>query len=83
MTAERWFDHDQRVLGMYVAGLLVWVNTGPAEETAVLPGAPWAAGYDTVLDTGDEQPAPGPRVEPGTSIVLTPWTVRVLRVQPA
>jgi isoamylase len=83
MTAERWFDHDQRVLGMYVAGVLVWVNTGPAEETAVLPGAPWAAGYDTVLDTGDEQPAPGPRVEPGTSIVLTPWTVRVLRVQPA
>ena len=83
MTAERWFDHDQRVLGMYVAGLLVWLNTGPAEETVVLPGAPWASGYQPLLDTAEDRPAAGPPVDAGAPVTLAPRTVRVLRVHPA
>jgi glycogen operon protein len=82
MTAERWFDHGQRVLGMYVPGLLVWLNTGPVEQTVQLPGAPWASGYQPLLDTADEQPSAGPPVDAGAPLTLAPWTVRVLRVQP-
>ena len=82
MTAERWFDHDQRIIGMYVAGLLVWVNSGPAEQAVVLPGAPWAAGYETLLDTADEQPTAREPLDAGTQLALTPWTVRVLRALP-
>jgi isoamylase len=82
MTAERWFDHDQRVLGMYVAGLLVWVNTGPADETVVLPGGPWASRYQPLLDTADEQPAPGEPVDSGIPVTLAAWTVLVLRALP-
>jgi glycogen operon protein len=71
MTPERWFDHDQHVLGMYLSGrpgpegsavasLLVLLNTGPDAAEVVLPGLPWARTYDTLLDTSDERPTPGP-----------------------
>jgi len=85
MSAEHWFDHDQQVLGMYLAGrheadtpLLVLLNTGAAAQPVRLPGDPWARRYDTLLDTADEQPAPGPSHDAGDTVTLAARTVRVL-----
>ncbi len=92
MTAEAWFDHDLRVLGMHLdattegdsgdpAGgqsLLVLVNTGPDEERFTLPGAPHATSYRVLLDTSDEQPGPtGPETDAGGAVVLTPHSIQV------
>ena len=89
MAPEGWFDHDQRVLGMYLAGkpgrdgggdvcLLVLLNTGPATEPFVLPEQPWGTSYDVVLDTHDEQPTPGARVPAGSAVDLVPHSLQVL-----
>jgi glycogen operon protein len=89
MTPERWFDHDQRVLGMYLSGrpggrdehvssLLVLLNTGPEEAEVVLPGPPWAASYDTLLDTVDERPKAGPGVPAETALQLGARSLRLL-----
>jgi glycogen operon protein len=88
MTPERWFDHDQRVLGMYLSGrpgplapavssLLVLLNTGPAEVDVVLPGPPWATSYDTLLDTMDEHPKPGPALPAGSAVALGSRSLRL------
>ena len=92
MTAEAWFDHDLRVLGMHLdattagdsgeaaggASLLVLVNTGPDEEPFTLPGAPYATSYRLLLDTTDEQPGPsGPDMHAGGDVVLTPHSIQV------
>ena len=45
----------------------------------MLPGAPWAAGYEALLDTADEQPTARAPLDAGTPLALAPWTVRVLR----
>ena len=86
MSAEGWFDHDLRVLGLHLAGevaedssLLVLLNTGPDEETFTLPAQPWASSYRCLLDTTDERPArTGPEVTAGTAVMLTPHSVQVL-----
>jgi glycogen operon protein len=89
MTPERWFQHDLRVLGMYLSGrpagpdqavasLLVLLNTGPAPTGVRLPGPPWASSYDVLLDTRDARPTPGPTHEHGTSVELAPHNVLVL-----
>ncbi|HEU4913268.1 MAG TPA: glycogen debranching protein GlgX [Actinomycetes bacterium] len=88
MTAEEWFDHDLRVLGMYLSGpptpgepeatsLLVLLNTGPTAESALLPGMPWGAAYELLLDTADELPTAsgGPAV---TTVTLAPHSLQVL-----
>jgi glycogen operon protein len=96
VTPSQWFDHDHRVLGMYLSGsgsavevdvagrgaarLLVWVNAGPVEEDVVLPGAPWGAAYDVLLDTADERPTPGLRHDAGGRVRLSPFSVAVLGV---
>ncbi|MEP6762072.1 MAG: glycogen debranching protein GlgX [Sporichthyaceae bacterium] len=92
MTAEAWFDHDLRVLGMHLdahatgdandpasgRSLLVLVNTGPDEERFTLPGAPYATAYRSLLDTSYELPgATGPETPAGTSLVLTPHSIQV------
>ncbi len=96
MTPERWFDHDQRVLGMYLDGrprsgddarpaLLVLLNTGPATESVVLPGPPWAAGYQVLLDTVDEQPQGAvdrPAPEAGATTEVAPHSVVILLACP-
>ena len=88
MSAERWFDHDQQVLGMYLADrhegdtpLLVLLNTGAADQPVRLPGDPWARRYGTLLDTTDEQPVPGPSCAAGDVVTLGGRSVRVLRVE--
>jgi len=94
LSPERWFDHEQRVLGMYLSGgaaasgrtegaasLLVLLNTGPDDSTVRLPGPPWARSYDLLLDTGDEKPAAGPSVSAGSTHGLPPWTLQVLAAQ--
>jgi isoamylase len=85
MSAEHWFDHDQQVLGMYLAGrheadtpLLVLLNSGAAEQPVRLPGDPWGRRYDTLLDTADEQPAAGRAHDAGHVVTLAARTVRVL-----
>jgi glycogen operon protein len=89
MTPEQWFDHDQRVLGMYVSGppavvgdgstpVLVLLNPGPEAARVVLPGTPWATAYDTLLDTADEQPVRGATHGGGATVVLGPYTLRLL-----
>ncbi|MDQ1604936.1 MAG: isoamylase [Actinomycetota bacterium] len=96
VTPSQWFDHDHRVLGMYLSGsgsgsradvagrgagrLLVWVNAGPVEEAVVLPGAPWGTEYDVLLDTADERPTPGLRHDTGGRVRLSPFSVAVLGV---
>jgi isoamylase len=87
MDPDRWHDHDQRVLGMLLAGeaaevadaasLLVVLNTGPAPEPVLLPAGPWRH-YDELLDTADEQPAPGTRLVAGQTVTLAPHSVRLL-----
>jgi glycogen operon protein len=89
MTAEAWFDHDLRVLGMHLdahaAGhpdpgrsLLVLVNTGPHEQPFTLPGAPYATSYRSLLDTSDERPTATDAETPaGTTVVLTPHSIQV------
>ena len=88
MTAEGWFDHDQRVLGMHLSAqgagadgssVLVLLNTGPADEAFTLPAEPFATSYRCLLDTNDERPAgSGPEVAAGTPVVLAPHSVQVL-----
>ena len=92
MTAEAWFDHDLRVLGMHLDGstvgdssdsdggrsLLVLVNTGPDEERFTLPAAPYATSYRLLLDTSDEHPGDiGPGTQPGSAVTLTPHSIQV------
>jgi hypothetical protein len=88
MSAEHWFDHDQQVLGMYLADrhegdtpLLVLLNTGAADQPVRLPGEPWARRYGTLLDTADEQPVPGPTRAAGDVVTLGGRSMRVLRVE--
>jgi glycogen operon protein len=93
MTDAGWFDHDRRVLGLYLSGadlavgadgapaasLLVLLNTGPDEAPFVLPAAPWATAYRGLLDTIDEQPRPSETAESaGTTALLAPFSMRVL-----
>ena len=90
MTPERWFDHDLRVLGMYLSGKPAadgsapdprcWCCSTPA-PTAVevcLPGKPWGTAYDVLLDTADERPGPGGTHESGADVTLGGRTVVVL-----
>ena len=90
MTAEAWFDHDLRVLGMYLMSapadggsepghsLLVLLNTGPDEQQFTLPGEPYATSYRGVLDTSDEHPgAIGPETPAGSAVMLTPHSIQV------
>jgi len=82
MAPERWFDHDQRVLGMLLSdegatSLLVLLNTGATPEPAVLPDGPWSR-YEVLLDTSDERPAAGPTLAPGETVTLAAHSVRLL-----
>jgi isoamylase len=89
MTPERWFEHDLRVLGLYLSGrpgsqdgqpasLLILVNTGPSSTGVRLPTLPWATTYESLLDTAEERPAPGPSVVGGTTIDLPGHSLQVL-----
>ena len=90
MSAERWFQHDLRVLGVYLSGkagddaeepdpsLLVLLNTGRAGAGMRLPGPPWGTAYDVLLDTTSERPAPGPTLAEGELAELAPHSAQVL-----
>ena len=89
LTAERWYDHDQRVLGLFLAdrpdatdeepgSLLVLLNTGPEAEPMTLPTSPWATAYDVLLDTADERPKAGPAYPSGEVLTLAAQSVQVL-----
>jgi glycogen operon protein len=41
--------------------LLLYLHLGPEDCDVVLPGAPWAASYELLLDTAQERPAPRAR----------------------
>jgi glycogen operon protein len=89
MVPERWHDHDQRVLGMYLSGrpvagapvvcsLLVLLNTGHDAVPVALPGPPWAASYETLLDTADERPVPGGAHDAGSTVPMGARSLRLL-----
>jgi len=88
MTPERWSDHDQRVLAMYLPGrpvpargsrpLLVLLNTGAGSEPVTVPGEQWGRSYAVLLDTADEKPVAGPTFGGGTTVALVPHSVQVL-----
>jgi glycogen operon protein len=89
MSPERWFDHDLRLLGMYVSGkpaadgsapdpLLVLLNTGADPVTVQLPGKTWGTSYDVLLDTADERPTRGGTHESGAEVILAGRTVVVV-----
>ena len=95
MSAEAWFDHALRVLGMHLsadgdgatnggpAGMLVLLNTGPEEERFTLPAEPSTTSYRCLLDTSDERPGEvGPEATAGTGVALTPYSVQVLSAGP-
>ncbi len=89
MSPEQWFDHDLRLLGMYLSGkpaadgsspvpLLVLLNTGPETVSVRLPGKAWGTAYDVLLDTADELPGPGARHDSAADLTLAGRTVVVL-----
>jgi glycogen operon protein len=90
MTPERWFQHDLRVLGLYLSGgdgagdseaarsLLVLLNTGRDDVPVRLPPPPWGFSYDVLLDTSQDRPAPGPTHEHGTEVTLPAHSLQVL-----
>jgi glycogen operon protein len=90
MTPERWFQHDLRVLGLYLSAadpaggreaarsLLVLLNTGRDDVPVRLPGPPWASSYDVLLDTSQDRPARGPTYEPGAELTLLAHSTQVL-----
>jgi len=97
MADVGWFDHDRRVLGLYLSGvdlprdrggraptsLLVLLNTGPAPSSFVLPAVPWATTYVALLDTTDEVPrAAAGHLPAGGPTALGPMSMRVLAVDP-
>ncbi len=96
MSPERWFDHDLRVLGMYLSGrpdryqpdgpapvpLLVLLNTGADEVVVRLPGKAWGRTYDVLLDTSDEHPRAGACHDGGADLVLPGRTTLVLAAHP-
>jgi glycogen operon protein len=94
MSPERWFDHELRFLGMYLApkpgpeglpgseALLVLANTGPEPVEARLPGKPWASSYAVLLDTVHERPDPGPAWEAEARVTVAPLSAQVLAAVP-
>ncbi|WP_055547512.1 glycogen debranching protein GlgX [Streptomyces sp. NBRC 110028] len=60
---------------------LALLHAGPAPLTFHLPGPPWAAGYELLLDTSREEQAaaPGARYPAGASIELPERSVLLLR----
>ncbi|MBW3646226.1 MAG: glycogen debranching protein GlgX [Actinobacteria bacterium] len=61
---------------------LVVLHLGAQAASFRLPGAAWGAAYDVVLDTAEEQPGPGPTLDSGTLLELSPRSVVVLRAHP-
>ena len=59
--------------------LLLVLHTAPDDTEVVLPGPPWAASYDVLLDTADERPAPGGSVAAGSGLTMTGLSVVLLR----
>jgi glycogen operon protein len=59
--------------------LLLVLHTGADDTEVVLPGPPWAAAYEVLLDTKDEQPVPGPAVGGGSRLGMTGRSVVLLR----
>ncbi|MDQ1600600.1 MAG: isoamylase [Actinomycetota bacterium] len=90
MTPERWFQHDLRVLGLYLSAadpaggreparsLLVLLNTGRDDVPVRLPALPWGSSYDVLLDTSQDRPAPGPTHEHGAELTLVAHSTQVL-----
>ncbi len=96
MNDAGWFDHDRRVLGLYLSGvdlppdergdppasLLLLVNVGTDTADFLLPSAPWGTAYRELLDTTDETPQPATVAEgAGTTTRLDPCSLRVLTVE--
>jgi glycogen operon protein len=93
MTPERWFQHDLRMLGLYLSAagradgdgdirsLMVLLNTGRDDVLVRLPGPPWGSSYDVLLDTSQDRPAPGPTHEHGAELTLLAHSAQVLAAQ--
>jgi glycogen operon protein len=96
MNDAGWFDHDRRVLGLYLSGvdlppdehgdppasLLLLVNVGTDTTDFLLPSTPWGTAYRELLDTTDETPQPATVAEgAGTTTRLDPCSLRVLTVE--
>ena len=63
---------------------LLVLHAGPEDVEVTLPGAPWAASYDLVVDTAEEPGPPGSRAYPAAGrLPVTNRSCVLLRVVPA
>jgi len=60
MRVEDWFDAQTGTIGMYLdgRGLLLVLHAGNLDCAFTLPGEPWAASYQVVVDTSYEEGPP-------------------------
>jgi glycogen operon protein len=61
-----------------VCSLLVLLNTGHDAVPVALPGPPWAASYETLLDTADERPVLGGAHDAGSTVPMGARSLRLL-----
>ena len=61
------------------SSFLLLLHAGSEPVGFLLPGAPWAATYRSLLDTADERPSPSPTpLEPGDLVGLAPRSLILL-----
>jgi glycogen operon protein len=66
--------HGERI---FDDSFLLWLHSGADDISVVLPGRPWAASYDVVVDTADLQRPD--RHPAGTTVTLTSRSCLLLR----
>ncbi|HKE68886.1 MAG TPA: alpha-amylase family glycosyl hydrolase, partial [Nocardioidaceae bacterium] len=83
LTDADWEDSGLASLGMFLSGakvgdasFLILLHADAGEAAWTLPGEPWAAAYDVVVDTGDVETD---RVEGGQDLFVSGRSLVVLR----
>jgi glycogen debranching enzyme GlgX len=83
LTDADWEDGGLASLGMFLSGakvgdasFLILLHADAGEAAWTLPGEPWAAAYDVVIDTGDVETD---RIEGGQDLFVSGRSLVVLR----
>ncbi len=63
--------------------LLLVLHTGAEDALVVLPGRPWASGYELLLDTADERPTARGAVPSGGTLTMVGRSAVLLRAERA
>ena len=83
MDQHDWHDGARRLLGMYVSNdheaFLTWFHSGADDVDITLPGLPWAASYEVVWHSADEDELPTGTLATGTRLTLPGRSVVLLR----